>query len=357
MANLNLANLAPAGEEQVKEQADRPALSIIVPVYNEEDNLPELYARVKEVVQKLTPGCWEIIFINDGSSDCSESVISGICGADPRVKLISFRRNFGQTAAMAAGFEYSTGDVIIPLDGDLQNDPEDIARLLAKLEEGYDVVSGWRKHRKDNALFRNLPSKVANRLISLFSGVKLHDYGCSLKAYRRDVLDGVKLYGEMHRFIPVYASWQGARVTEIPVRHHVRKHGRSKYGLERIIKVILDLVVIKFLGNYAVKPIYFFGGFGICQFILAILAFGWAVYLKYFKAVSFISTPLPLLTVLLVLIGFLSILIGLVAELLTRTYFESQNKKPYVIRSTVNTGQPGGQKGAGRQEDCFTGAL
>ena len=357
MANFNLTNLAPAGKEQMKKQSCHPALSIIVPVYNEEKNIPELYIRVMNAIQSLGFEHWEIIFINDGSIDCSDKVIREICRTDTRVKLISFRRNFGQTAAMSAGFEYSTGDIIIPLDGDLQNDPEDIARLLAKLEEGYDVVSGWRRHRKDNALFRNLPSRAANRLISLFSGVKLHDYGCSLKAYRRDVLDGVRLYGEMHRFIPVYASWQGARVTEIPVRHHMRKHGRSKYGLERIIKVILDLTVIKFLGHYAVKPIYFFGGFGICQFILAILVFGWAIYLKYFKAISFISTPLPLLTVLLVLIGFLSILIGLVAELLTRTYFESQGKKPYVIHATVNLERQAGQKRAGQDETRFTEAL
>lgn len=316
------------------------ALSIIVPVYNEEDNIRELYARIKPVVQEVAQNSWEVIFINDGSTDRSEELIREICSVDNRVKLITFRRNFGQTAAMTAGFEYARGDIIIPIDGDLQNDPTDISRLVQKLDEGYDVVSGWRQERKDNRLLRNFPSRVANRLISYISGVKLHDYGCSLKAYRREVLEDVQLYGEMHRFIPIYASWQGARVAEIPVQHHVRKHGRSKYGLGRISKVLLDLVVIKLLGNYAAKPIYFFGSLGIALFALAALAFGWAVYLKYFKAISFISTPLPLLTVMLVLIGFLSILIGLVAELVTRTYFESQGKKPYAIRTTVNFGGP-----------------
>ncbi|MBE0467447.1 MAG: glycosyltransferase family 2 protein [Candidatus Desulforudis sp.] len=315
------------------------ALSIIVPIYNEEDNISELYARLNPVLQELAGDDWEILFVNDGSTDRSESRIQSICGTDARVKLISFRRNFGQTAAMTAGFEHAAGSVVVPIDGDLQNDPQDIARLVGKLDEGYDVVSGWRKHRKDNRLLRNLPSRVANFLISRLSGVKLHDYGCSLKAYRSEVLDGVRLYGEMHRFIPIYASWQGARVTEIPVQHHPRKHGRSKYGLERVLKVLLDLVVIKFLGNYATKLIYFFGGFGIIQFVAATLAFGWAVYLKLFKAISFISTPLPLLTVMLVLIGFLSILIGLVAELVTRTYYESQGKKPYAIRTTLNLGE------------------
>jgi glycosyltransferase involved in cell wall biosynthesis len=237
---------------------------------------------------------------------------------------------------MMAGFDFASGDIIIPLDGDLQNDPADIPRLLNKLGEGYDVVSGWRHDRQDGALKRNLPSRVANWLISRISGVPLHDYGCSLKAYRRDVLTGVKLYGEMHRFIPIYASWQGGRVTEITVNHFPRLHGHSKYGLERVVKVVLDLIVVKFLANYANKPIYVFGGFGLISVAVSLLSGLAALYLKFVEHVSFISTPLPLLVVLAFITGVMSILMGLIAEIIMRTYYESQGKQVYLVKETIN---------------------
>ncbi|HEY8386529.1 MAG TPA: glycosyltransferase, partial [Porticoccaceae bacterium] len=240
--------------------------------------------------------------------------------------------------AMMAGFDHARGEIIIPMDGDLQNDPTDIPRLIAKIHEGYDVVSGWRRQRKDAAISRNLPSRLANSLISKLSGVALHDYGCSLKAYRRSILEGVKLYGEMHRFIPIYASWNGAKVTEIEVAHHPRTAGQSKYGLERIFKVILDLLVVKFLYRYANKPMYVFGGFGILAMLAGFCSGLWAVSLKLFADKPFVETPLPLLTVFLAVTGILSILMGLQAEILNRTYHESQSKPIYRIsRITQNT--------------------
>lgn len=310
-------------------------LSIIIPIYNEEENIGPLY----EGLVRALSSCniqYEIIFIDDGSCDGSAAALSELTSKDSKVKLINFRHNFGQTAAMMAGIDYASGDVIIPMDGDLQNDPADIPKLLAKLDEGYDVVSGWRKNRKDSALIRNFPSHVANWLISKAFGVKLHDYGCSLKAYRKDVLKEVRLYGEMHRFIPVYASWQGGKVTEIPVDHHPRLHGNSHYGLERVMKVLLDLVVLKFLVKYANKPIYVFGGFGLISIAISFATGLFAVYLKIFEAKSFISTPLPLLVVMAFITGIMSILMGLLSEVIMRTYYEAQHKQVYVIRDTVN---------------------
>ena len=289
-------------------------LSIVIPVYNEEENIPILHQRLGESLAPLGRP-YEVIFVNDGSVDGTEATLTRLCALDPRVKAVHFRRNFGQTAAMMAGIRYASGEIIIPMDGDLQNDPADIAKLLAKLDEGYDVVSGWRQDRKDHALKRNLPSRIANRLISGISGVRLHDYGCSLKAYRKDVVKGVKLYGEMHRFIPIYASWEGGKVTEVPVAHHPRIHGRSKYGLDRVVKVVLDLIVVQFLARYANRPIYVFGTFGIGAILLGFLAGLWAVYLKYFEHTSFIQTPLPLAVVLLTITGGMSILMGLLAEI------------------------------------------
>jgi glycosyltransferase involved in cell wall biosynthesis len=251
--------------------------------------------------------------------------------------VISFRRNFGQTAALSAGLDHARGDIIVPMDGDLQNDARDIPRLLAKLEEGYDVVSGWRVNRQD-PWQRRLPSQLANRLISWISGVRLHDYGCSLKAYRHNVLEDVRLYGEMHRFVPIYASWQGARVTELAVDHHPRKRGKSNYGMERTIKVVLDLIVVKFLSSYATKPIYVFGGFGLLALFGAVIVFAVMVWLKVAGIRSFIATPLPLVVVMLSLVGCLSILLGLVAELTVRTYYESSGRRTYAIRS-VEGGQ------------------
>ncbi len=314
-------------------------LSIVIPVYNEEDNIRPLYERLVSVLDAMRDE-YEIFFIDDGSTDGSHERLKDLAEKQRHVKVITFRRNFGQTAAMMAGFQFASGDVIVPMDGDGQNDPADIPRLVDKLAEGYDVVSGWRKHRRDSKFSRTLLSRVANALISRVTGVRLHDYGCSLKAYRRDAIKPVRLYGEMHRFIPIYASWQGGRVTELPVNHFPRKHGRSKYGLERTIKVFLDLLVVQFLGRYETKPIYVFGGFGFISFAIALLAGSYAVYLKLFGSTDFIQTPLPLLAVMAFITGVMTILMGLVAEVLVRTYFESQHKTPYTIKTTLNVEAP-----------------
>jgi glycosyltransferase involved in cell wall biosynthesis len=311
-----------------------PALTITVPIFNEEDNIAPLYERICAAADQLGIE-WELVLVNDGSSDRSAERLDAIAARDPHVTVVHFPRNYGQTAAMMAGIDHARGDIIVPMDGDLQNDPADIGRLLAKLDEGFDVVSGWRKHRQDHAIRRNLLSRIANGIISRVSGVALHDYGCSLKAYRRDVLEDVKLYGEMHRFVPIFAAWNGARVTELEVTHHPRIHGESKYGLERIIKVILDLLVVKFLFRYSQKPIYLFGGFGLLSIVCAALAGLWAVGLKLFFHTSLIQTPLPLFAVFLSAIGVLSMLMGLLAEMLNRTYHESQGKSVYRIARIV----------------------
>jgi glycosyltransferase involved in cell wall biosynthesis len=300
---------------------------VIVPVYNEELNVDELFARIAAVIR--APDA-EIIFVDDGSSDGTARRLAAIAATDERVRVIRFRRNFGQTAALSAGIDHATGDILIPMDGDLQNDPADIPLLLARLDEGYDVVSGWR-HKRQDPFHRRLPSVIANWIISWLSGVHLHDYGCSLKAYRRDVLSDVRLYGEMHRFVPIYASWQGARVTELPVTHHPRTRGKSHYGIGRTVKVVLDLIVVKFLSAYATKPIYVFGGFGLLSLLAAFVVFCAMVYLKLAGIRSFVATPLPLIVVMFLLVGCLSVLLGLVAELTIRTYYESQGKRTYVI--------------------------
>ena len=309
-------------------------LSILIPVFNEEGNVSLLHDKLTTTLKK-TGRLYEIIFIDDGSTDGTLEALLDISRMNPNLKVISFTRNFGQTAALSAGIDFSKGDIIIPMDGDLQNDPEDILNFLQKIEEGYDVVSGWRKSRKDPFLTRRLPSIIANKIISLIGGVHLHDYGCTLKAYRRDILKNIKLYGEMHRFIPIYAQWIGARVSEIPVRHFPRGSGFSKYGMSRVFKVILDLMVVKFLLSYSQKPIYVFGGMGLLMILGAFISGGYAIYLKLFKEVSFILTPLPLLSVLLLMLGFLSILMGFLAEILTRTYYESQGKPTYQIKETI----------------------
>ncbi len=311
-------------------------ISVLAPLYNEEDNVKPLISKLVGVLNNLHKP-YEIILVNDCSSDQTASRLTEEAKNYPEIKIINLRKNSGQTAAMMAGIKYAKGDIIIPIDGDLQNDPSDIPRLLEKLDEGYDVVSGWRKDRKDKAIRRNFVSRVANKIISWISGVKLHDYGCSLKAYRKEVIKNVRLYGEMHRFIPIYASWHGAKVTEIPVQHHPRIHGKSKYGLERIFKVILDLIVVKFMDRYFTKPMYLFGGFGFLCFILSGITGVVCLYLKFLHRISFITTPLPLLCVTTFLIGFMSILMGLLAEIVVRTYFESQNKDVYLIRDTINT--------------------
>jgi glycosyltransferase involved in cell wall biosynthesis len=310
-------------------------LSIIIPVYNEADNIPVLYERISTEMSKAGFS-YEVIFINDGSTDLSETILSNLSSTDPHIKVISFVRNFGQTPAMMAGFDRAKGEIIISMDADLQNNPADIPALVSEIHKGYDVCSGWRKDRKDSAFWRVFPSRMANRLISFISGVKLHDYGCTLKAYRHHIIKGVRLYGEMHRFIPIYAQWEGARITEIPVSHAKRTYGTSKYGLERTFKVILDLLVLMFFLIIFNKPIYVFGGFGIINMGLSFCTFFVMIYYKYWGGKSFIETPLPLLVVLFFLMGFISILMGFIAEILMRTYYESQNKSVYLIKKTWN---------------------
>jgi glycosyltransferase involved in cell wall biosynthesis len=309
-------------------------ISVIIPVFNEENNVFPLYEKLTSALKKLEQG-YEVIFIDDGSTDNTLNHLRLISKEDPSVKVISFLRNYGQTAALSAGIDFSKGTIIIPMDGDLQNDPEDIPLLLQRIGEGYDVVSGWRKDRKDPFLTRRIPSVIANRIVSLIGGIRLHDYGCTLKAYRRDILRNIRLYGEMHRFIPIYAKWIGARVSEVPVHHHRRRSGLSKYGMGRIFKVILDLMLIKFLLSYSQKPIYVFGGMGLFMIFGAFLSGVYAIFLKLFKGTSFILTPLPLLCALLLMSGFISILMGFLAEILTRTYYESQRKPTYQIKEAL----------------------
>jgi len=310
-------------------------VSVIIPIYDEGDNIDPLFGALLPVLRGSGRD-FEIIAVNDGSRDLSLQRLRAASTKIPELRVIDFRRNYGQTAAIMAGIDYASGEIIITMDADLQNDSADIPILLAKLEEGFDVVSGWRQFRKDQAFRRNLPSRIANKFISWISGVHLKDYGCTLKAYRSDVLKDVRLYGEMHRFIPIYASWMGARTTEIPVQHHPRRFGTSKYGLERIAKLILDLMVVKFLDQHFVKPIYVFGGFGLFTLALSLLSAAIMLYLKFIKGVSMILTPLPLLTALTFLVGFMSLLMGLLAEMMVRTYFESQGRSAYHVRELIN---------------------
>ncbi|MBF0614647.1 MAG: glycosyltransferase family 2 protein [Magnetococcales bacterium] len=314
-------------------------ISVLIPVYNEEENILPLCQDLKTVMTSMALP-YEVILIDDGSQDQSAERLRQIALSDPAFKVIRFRRNFGQTAAIMAGIEHAQGAILIPMDSDRQNDPHDIPRLLEKLQQGYDVVSGWRKHRQDNPYIRTWPSRMANWLISNISGVHLHDYGCTIKAYRREVIEGVRLYGEMHRFIPIYAHWMGASVTEIEVTHHPRTSGISKYGLNRIFKVILDLIVVQFLGQYFVKPIYLFGSFGLVALLLSAVSGCWALYLKFFTDTSLISTPLPLIAVMCLMTGIIAILLGLVAEMVVRTYFESQGRSIYLMRETINLSSP-----------------
>jgi glycosyltransferase involved in cell wall biosynthesis len=306
-------------------------VSIIVPIYNERENLASFILALTRAMEP-TGEDYEVLLVDDGSTDGSSEYLDSLPDQDPRIRVIQFRRNFGQTAAMAAGFDYAKGSILIPTDADLQNDPKDIPAILAKLREGFDVVSCWRKDRKDRWLTRKLPSKIANRLISYISGVSLHDYGCTLKGYRREVVEHIKLYGEMHRFIPVYASWAGASVAEIPVRHHPRRFGSSKYGLSRTFKVLLALITVKMLGSYSTKPMYFFGGVGMFACAGGLFFALFTLYDKFFNSVKAHNNPLLLLSVFLFIIGIQFMLMGLVAELQIRTYFESQGKTPYIVR-------------------------
>jgi dolichol-phosphate mannosyltransferase len=322
-----------------------PELSLFLPVLDEEENLRDMHAKIADALDTLGKSA-EVIYVDDGSTDRSLDILKDIAAMDDRVRVISLRRNYGQTAAMSAGIDAARGEILIPMDADLQNDPADIAKLLKKLDEGYDVVSGWRKNRQDKLISRKIPSQIANRIISWIGGVKLHDYGCSLKAYRREVLQDVKLYGEMHRFIPIYASWSGARVTEIPVDHHARTRGKSKYGISRTIKVVFDLITIKFMAEYHTKPLYVFGTFGMLAFLSSVLAGVYAVFLKSAARLGFpqwhadfVETPLPVLCIVMFAISIQFFLMGLLAELLVRTYHESQDKAIYAVREKVGFDQ------------------
>lgn len=310
-------------------------ISLSVPVYNEREALLPLFENVQRVMRAHYGNDWEIIFVNDGSHDGSEKLLDDLASKNPEVKVVHFRRNFGQTAAMMAGFDFAQGETIIPLDGDGQNDPEDIPRIVAKLDEGYEVCSGWRKDRQDNALQRNIPSIIANKLISLVSGVELHDFGCSLKAYRAEVIKGVRLYGEMHRFLPIYAKWHGARITELPVNHHARKTGHSKYGLERVLKVVMDLLTVRFMDRYMLKPMYLFGFWGFLFLCGSVGFTAWALYMRT-RGYYFTATPLPMMAVFSFMTGVICFLMGLLAEMVTRTFHESQNKAIYMVRDTRN---------------------
>jgi len=318
-------------------------LSIVIPIYNEEENIPKLYEELKEVLEKL-PYDYEIIFVDDGSTDRSFELLEEIAKKDPKVKVVKFRRNYGQTAAMYAGFQHAEGDVIITMDGDLQNDPHDIPKLLEKINEGYDIVSGWRKNRKDPFLTRILPSKIANWIISKVTGVHLHDYGCTLKAYRREVAKSYRLYGDMHRFLPAVAKSFGAKVTEVVVNHRPRLYGKSKYGIGRTIRVILDIFLVKFLNDYLNKPLYVFGGMG---FTLAVIGFLILLYLaveKIFFGASIGGRPLLILGVLLFLSGLQLISTGIIAEVIIRTYYESKADVPYRVERVVQYPQGESEK-------------
>jgi glycosyltransferase involved in cell wall biosynthesis len=312
-----------------------PQISVVAPLLDEQDNLPALYEQITRSLAGRYE--YELIFIDDGSTDRSFEILKGFQASDPRVRVIRFRRNFGQTAALSAGFRYARGEVVVALDADLQNDPADIPMLLAKLDEGYDVVSGWRKKRQDAALKRRLPSRLANGLISYITGVRLHDYGCTLKAYRREILAEMRLYGEMHRFIPALASWSGAKIAECVVNHRPRTAGKAKYGLARTLKVVLDLMTVKFLGSFSTKPIYAFGGLGLFTALLAILSAWLVIYQKIEHHTDMSGNPLLLLSAVLVITTVQFILMGLLAELLVRTYHESQNRPTYVIREVLES--------------------
>lgn len=310
-------------------------ISLVVPVYNEQENLPELYEQVTRAMGPLGLA-WDITLVDDGSRDESARLLREMQAADSEhVRAVIFNRNLGQTAAISAGIDHSDGDIVILLDADLQNDPADIPLLLDEMAKGYDVVSGWRKDRQDNKWTRTIPSRMANALISKVSGVHLHDYGCTLKAYRRDILDEVKLYGEMHRFIPIYAKAAGARISEVVVHHHPRKHGKANYGLERTFKVVLDLFVVKFLMSYQQKPIYLFGGVGMGLMSVSGVLLLFLAIRRIVAGIAVLGSPWFQIGVMSFILGFQSVLMGLIAELLMRTYYESQDKPTYTIREII----------------------
>jgi glycosyltransferase involved in cell wall biosynthesis len=335
--------------------AGAPQLSILVPVYNEAGNVVELHRELDSVLRGFDRG-YELIFVDDGSTDGTARLLEQIQGSDPEhVRVAFLRRNCGQTAALSAALDLSRGSILIPMDGDRQNDPADIPRLLARLDEGFDVVSGWRKDRQDTLITRKVPSWLANRLIARISGVALHDFGCTMKAYRRRVLEGVRLYGEMHRFIPIFATWQGARVAELEVHHRARTAGKTKYGLGRTFNVVLDLLLIQFYQRYSQRPIHLFGRIGLISMLLSLLSFLLMLYFKYlhgllgFRPKSFVETPLPLLAVMFFLGGVQSILMGVLAEMVMRTYYESQSKTTYLL-GEVRQGPASRQDGEPRRD-------
>lgn len=311
-------------------------VSVIIPVYNESEILSELVTTLLRTLQDQSYS-WEILFVDDGSSDGSFQQLKSIAEENPEhIIVIALRRNFGQTAAIAAGIDHANGDVLVLMDADMQNDPTDIPLLLKKIDEGYDVVSGWRVNRKDNKITRVLPSRIANKLISWVTGVHLHDYGCSLKAYRKDILADFRLYGEMHRFIPAYAANVGARIAEVDVKHHPRKFGKTSYGMERTLKVVLDLFTVKFLISYSQKPLYLFGGLGLFLLLAGIGILLFLLIRRLGLGISPFSSPLFPTSIMIVVMGFQSILMGLIAELLVRTYHEAQDKPTYSIREKIN---------------------
>lgn len=322
-------------KEELESKTDSYDVSVFIPVYNEEDSLNILQGKIDSVFEGKDIK-YEVIYVDDGSSDGSYEILKSIATEKDYVKVVKFRRNHGQTAAMSAGIDAASGKVLIPMDSDLQNDPVDIPRLLEKINEGYDVVSGWRKNRQDTFIDRKLPSMIANKIISWISGVELHDYGCSLKAYRAEVLKDVRLYGELHRFIPICASWAGAKVTELAVTHHERQFGQSKYGINRTFKVILDIILLKFLSDFITKPIYFFGGISMASFALSIAAFIWSISLKFVSNVEFDHTPLPILGAMFFTVSIQIFMMGILADLLMRTYYESQDKSTYTVHTVHN---------------------
>ncbi len=325
------------------------SLSVVIPVYNEEENIPKLYEELKEVLEKL-PYEYEIIFVDDGSTDRTFQILEELAKKNPHVKVVRFRRNYGQTAAMYAGFQYASGDVVITMDGDLQNDPHDIPKLLEKINEGYDIVSGWRKDRKDPFLSRILPSKIANWIISKVTGVHLHDYGCTLKAYRKEVAKNFRLYGDMHRFLPAVAKSFGAKVTEVVVNHRPRLYGKSKYGIGRTIRVILDIFLVKFLNDYLNKPLYVFGPIGLLLMGLGFLIMLYLSVEKLFFGASIGGRPLLILGVLLFLSGLQLVSTGIIAEIIVRTYYESKQDVPYRVEKVLNFDQKEGKVKLGNQK-------
>ncbi len=324
-------------EEIPNQKSSEMQLSIVVPVYNEAESLPVLHESIHSAMRDLTMP-WELILVDDGSQDESVEVLERLAGTDPaHTVVVKLRRNFGQTAAISAGIDHACGSIIVLMDADLQNDPQDIPLMLEKITQGYDVVSGWRKNRQDNFITRYLPSAMANWLISWVTGVRLHDYGCTLKAYRREVITGFRLYGEMHRFIPAYAHSVGAKIIEIPVRHHPRRFGKAKYGLERTLKVVLDLFTVKFLIDYSGKPMRIFGGTGFVVMGASAVGLIYLMVRRLWLGISPFDSPLFVVSIMLMIMGFQSMLMGLIAELLVRTYHESQQKTTYTLREVIRS--------------------